>query len=227
MKKIILTLTAALSFGSAHAGFGSLSSIASKVAEDTTGVSSSDVDVNGFLTKANITSKLFLESRAQLAYALASKANADELKTRLTSLQGTSNLKEKEAIQKEIKTLSDQVLEASKKDEVQTIQMLQAMDVKKRQFVVDSISNFIIAAINAAELVKNSKQVSLSIAANPLTLKESGLSLSDSKSLISNLSDIAKNSSGALIEYPKLLKKAGIKYIAPTSAATKPKEVAL
>lgn len=227
MKKIVLALTAALSFGSAHAGFGSISSFASKVTEGVSGVSSSNVDVNGFLTKANVTSNLFLESRAQLAYALASKADADELKTRLTSLQSASDLKEKDAIQKQIKKLSDQVLEASKKDEAQTIETLQAMDEKKRQFVVDSMANFTIAALGATELVHNSKQVSLSIVADPSTLTNSGLTLSDSKNLIGNISDIAKNSSGALIEYPKLLKKAGIQYTAPTSAATKPKEVAL
>ena len=119
MKKIaiVLAATASISASGVYAGFGSLSNLSSSLSESVTGVSSSNMDLNGFFTQAKATNAMFIQSRTALASLLASKQDSDELKAKQKSLKTTSDLKEKEAIQKQIVALSDSVLEASQKDE--------------------------------------------------------------------------------------------------------------
>ncbi|MFW2068138.1 hypothetical protein ACG9ZB_16980, partial [Acinetobacter johnsonii] len=96
-----------------YAGFGSLSNLSTSLSESVTGVSSSNMDLNGFFTQAKATKAMFIQSRTALDSLLASKQDSDELKAKQKSLKTTSDLKEKEAIQKQIVALSDSVLEAS------------------------------------------------------------------------------------------------------------------
>lgn len=229
MKKIVIVLaiTASMGASSVYAGFGSLSSLASNLTESATGVSSSNMDLNGFFTQAKATNQMFIESRAALAYVLANKQDAEELKTKLNSFKTTSDLKEKQAIQQEITKLSANVLDASKKDEANTVEQLAVLNSEKKQLLLKSMSNFVIASLSARELVVNSKQVSMSLLSNPTGLSNTGLSLVDAKSLLGDVSGIAKNSTMAIVEYPKLLKKAGIEFKAPESSTSKPQEIKL
>lgn len=229
MKKfsIVLAISASMGASSVYAGFGSLSSLASTLTESATGVSSSNMDLNGFFTQAKATNQMFIESRAALAYVLANKQNAEELKTKLNSFKTTSDLKEKQAIQQEITKLSANVLDASKKDEQTTIDQLSSLNADKKQLLVKSMTNFVIAGLSARELVVNSKQVSMSLLSNPAGLSNTGLSLVDAKSLLGDVSGIAKNSTMAIVEYPKLLKKAGIEFKAPESSTSKAQEISL
>lgn len=229
MKKIaiVLAVTASMGASSVYAGFGSLSSLASNLTESATGVSSSNMDLNGFFTQAKATNQMFIESRAALAYVLANKQDAEELKTKLNSFKTTSDLKEKQAIQQEITKLSANVLDASKKDEANTVEQLAVLNSEKKQLLLKSMSNFVIASLSARELVVNSKQVSMSLLSNPTGLSNTGLSLVDAKSLLGDVSGIAKNSTMAIVEYPKLLKKAGIEFKAPESSTSKPQEIKL
>jgi hypothetical protein len=229
MKKfsIVLAISASMGASSVYAGFGSLSSLASTLTESATGVSSSNMDLNGFFTQAKATNQMFIESRAALAYVLANKQNAEELKTKLNSFKTTSDLKEKQAIQQEITKLSANVLDASKKDEQTTIDQLSSLNADKKQLLVKSMTNFVIAGLSARELVVNSKQVSMSLLSNPAGLSNTGLSLVDAKSLLGDVSGIAKNSTMAIVEYPKLLKKAGIEFKAPESSTSKTQEISL
>ena len=229
MKKIaiVLAITASMGASSVYAGFGSLSSLASTLTESATGVSSSNMDLTGFFTQAKATNQMFIESRAALAYVLANKQDAEELKTKLNSFKTTSDIKEKQAIQQEITKLSANVLDASKKDEENTVEQLAALNSEKKQLLLKSMSNFLIAGLSARELVVNSKQVSMSLLSNPTGLSNTGLSLVDAKSLLGDVSGIAKNSTMAIVEYPKLLKKAGIEFKAPESSASKTQEIIL
>ncbi|MGS0707247.1 hypothetical protein ACVBEE_12175 [Acinetobacter sp. ANC 3781] len=229
MKKIaiVLAVTASMGASSVYAGFGSLSSLASNLTESATGVSSSNMDLNGFFTQAKATNQMFIESRAALAYVLANKQDAEELKTKLNSFKTTSDLKEKQAIQQEITKLSATVLDASKKDEENTVEQLAALNSEKKQLLLKSMSNFVIAGLSARELVVNSKQVSMSLLSNPTGLSNTGLSLVDAKSLLGDVSGIAKNSTMVIVEYPKLLKKAGIEFKVPESSASKTQEITL
>ena len=229
MKKIaiVLAITASMGASSVYAGFGSLSSLASTLTESATGVSSSNMDLNGFFTQAKATNQMFIESRAALAYVLANKQDAEELKTKLNSFKTTSDLKEKQAIQQEITKLSATVLDASKKDEENTVEQLAALNSEKKQLLLKSMSNFVIAGLSARELVVNSKQVSMSLLSNPTGLSNTGLSLVDAKSLLGDVSGIAKNSTMVIVEYPKLLKKAGIEFKVPESSASKTQEITL
>lgn len=226
MKKIAMVLAVSASFGASNvlAGFGSLSSIASSLTETATGVSSSNLDLNGFFTQAKKTNAMFIESRAALAYVLANKQDAEELKTKLSSFKTTSDVKEKQAIQQEITKLSANVLDASQKDEQATVEQLSALNAEKKQLLIKSMSNFVIAGLSARELIVNSKPVSMSLLSNPAGLSNTGLSLVDAKSLLGDVTGIAKNSTMALVEYPKLLKKAGIDFKVPESSASKPQE---
>ncbi|OTG76110.1 hypothetical protein B9T26_03165 [Acinetobacter sp. ANC 4169] len=225
MKKIAIVLAVSASMGasSVYAGFGSLSSLASTLTESATGVSSSNMDLNGFFTQAKATNAMFIQSRSALASLLASKKDSDELKAKQKSLKTTSDLKEKEAIQKEIIAMSNAVLEASKKDEAATVAMLSALDTKQKKLLLDSATNFVIASLTARDLALGAKQVSMSMMANPGSLTNTGLSLVDAKNVMGDISGIAKNSSMALVEYPKLFKKAGIEFKVPASSAEKPK----
>ena len=225
MKKIaiVLAVTASMGASSVYAGFGSLSNLASSLSESATGVSSSNMDINGFFTQAKATNAMFIQSRTALASLLASKQDSDELKAKQKSLKTTSNLKEKEAIQKQIVAMSNAVLEASQKDEEATVAKLSALNVEQKKNLLDSATNFVIASLTARELAGGAKQVSTSLITNPSSLTNTGMSLVDAKNIVGDITGIAKNSTMALVEYPKLFKKAGIEFKMPTSSSEKPK----
>ena len=225
MKKIaiVLAVTASMGASSVYAGFGSLSNLASSLSESATGVSSSNMDINGFFTQAKATNAMFIQSRTALASLLANKQDSDELKAKQKSLKTTSNLKEKEAIQKQIVAMSNAVLEASQKDEEATVAKLSALNVEQKKNLLDSATNFVIASLTARELAGGAKQVSTSLITNPSSLTNTGMSLVDAKNIVGDITGIAKNSTMALVEYPKLFKKAGIEFKMPTSSSDKPK----
>ena len=225
MKKIAIVLAAAASISASgvYAGFGSLSNLSSSLSESVTGVSSSNMDLNGFFTQAKATNAMFIQSRTALASLLASKQDSDELKAKQKSLKTTSDLKEKEAIQKQIVALSDSVLEASQKDEEATVAKLSALNAEQKKHLLNSATNFAIASLTARELAVGAKKVSTSLIANPSSLTNTGMSLVDAKGMVGDITGIAKNSTMALVEYPKLFKKAGIEFKMPTSSSDKPK----
>ena len=225
MKKIaiVLAVTASMGASSVYAGFGSLSNLASSLSESATGVSSSNMDINGFFTQAKATNAMFIQSRTALASLLANKQDSDELKAKQKSLKTTSNLKEKEAIQKQIVAMSNAVLEASQKDEEATVAKLSALNVEQKKNLLDSATNFVIASLTARELAGGAKQVSTSLITNPSSLTNTGMSLVDAKNIVGDITGIAKNSTMAVVEYPKLFKKAGIEFKMPTSSSEKPK----
>lgn len=225
MKKIaiVLAATASISASGVYAGFGSLSNLSSSLSESVTGVSSSNMDLNGFFTQAKATNAMFIQSRTALASLLASKQDSDELKAKQKSLKTTSDLKEKEAIQKQIVALSDSVLEASQKDEEATVAKLSALNAEQKKHLLNSATNFAIASLTARELAVGAKKVSTSLIANPNSLTNTGMSLVDAKGIVGDITGIAKNSTMALVEYPKLFKKAGIEFKVPTSSSEKPK----
>ena len=225
MKKIAIVLAAAASISASgvYAGFGSLSNLSSSLSESVTGVSSSNMDLNGFFTQAKATNAMFIQSRTALASLLASKQDSDELKAKQKSLKTTSDLKEKEAIQKQIVALSDSVLEASQKDEEATVAKLSALNAEQKKHLLNSATNFAIASLTARELAVGAKKVSTSLIANPNSLTNTGMSLVDAKGIVGDITGIAKNSTMALVEYPKLFKKAGIEFKVPTSSSEKPK----
>lgn len=225
MKKIsiVLAISASMGASSVYAGLGSLSSLASTLTESATGVSSSNMDLNGFFTQAKAANAMFLQSRTALASLLASKKDSDELKAKQKSLKTTSDLKEKEAIQKEIVAMSNAVLEASQKDEAATVAKLASLNADQKKHLLDSATNFVIASLTARELAVGAKQVSTSLITNPASLTNTGMSLVDAKNVVGDITGIAKNSTLALVEYPKLFKKAGIEFKLPTSSAEKPR----
>lgn len=225
MKKIaiVLAASASISASGVYAGFGSLSNISSSLSESVTGVSSSNMDLNGFFTQAKATNAMFIQSRTALASLLASKQDSDELKAKQKSLKTTSDLKEKEAIQKQIVALSDSVLEASQKDEEATVAKLSALNAEQKKHLLNSATNFAIASLTARELAVGAKKVSTSLITNPSSLTNTGMSLVDAKGMVGDITGIAKNSTMALVEYPKLFKKAGIEFKVPTSSSEKPK----
>lgn len=228
MKKIAIFLTMAVSMGASntYAGFGSLSSLASSISESATGVSSSNMDIGGFLTQAKATNTMFIQSRTALASLLASKQDSDELRAKQKSLNTTSDLKEKDALQKQIVAMSDTVLAASQKDEAVTVAKLSALSVEQKKYLLDSATNFVIASLTAREMAGGAKQIGTSLITNPKSVTDTGMSLVDAKTMLGDITGIAKNSSMALVEYPKLLKKAGIEFKMPTSSADKPKILA-
>ncbi|WP_286729624.1 hypothetical protein [Acinetobacter sp. UBA1297] len=227
MKKIaiVLAVTASMGTSSIYAGFGSLSNLSSSLSESITGVSSSNMDLNGFFTQAKATNAMFIQSRTALASLLASKQDSDELKIKQKILKTTSDLKEKEAIQKQIVALSNTVLETSQKDEEATVAKLSALNVEQKKHLLNSATNFAIASLTARELALGAKQVSTNLISNPTGLTNTGMTLIDAKGLVNDITGIAKNSTMALVEYPKLLKKAGIEFKVPTSSSDKPKNL--
>ncbi|MCX0340715.1 hypothetical protein [Acinetobacter radioresistens] len=227
MKKIAIVLAVTVSMGtsSIYAGFGSLSNLSSSLSESITGVSSSNMDLNGFFTQAKATNAMFIQSRTALASLLASKQDSDELKIKQKILKTTSDLKEKEAIQKQIVALSNTVLETSQKDEEATVAKLSALNVEQKKHLLNSATNFAIASLTARELALGAKQVSTNLISNPTGLTNTGMTLIDAKGLVNDITGIAKNSTMALVEYPKLLKKAGIEFKVPTSSSDKPKNL--
>lgn len=202
--------------------FKKLSSAVSNV----TSGGNTTVDVNGFLAKAQETNQLFTDSRTQLALMLADKGKAAELEAKLQALKATSDLKEKQAINAEINNISQSVVDAAKNDQDATAnQLAQAGDDVKKKAIA-AVKNFGLAALKANELVPASQQVTTTIATNPQLLLQSNVSAGDAKSLISNVSGIASNSSLALVDMPKIFTKAKIKLEMPTSAAAKAEAVA-
>lgn len=228
MKKLtaVLCLVGTMFLSSnAFAGFGSLSGLASQLTETATGVSPNNMDLAGFLKQASATNQMFIQSCTCLATLFAERKDAEQLKTKLNSLKTTSDAKEKEAIQKEITKLTNDVLDASKKDEAATIEKINALNASQKQQLIKSMTNFGLAGLTARELVANSKGMSMQLIINPMALTNSGLSLMDAKDLFSDVTGIAKNSTLALVEYPQLMKKAGVNFKAPESTATQPQDI--
>lgn len=227
MKKLvsICLVTSAIFASNTQAGFGSLSGLASQLTEAATGVSSNNMDLAGFLKQAQATNQMFTQSRTSLATLFAERKDAEELKTKLNSLKTTSNVKEKEAIQKEITQLTNNVLTASKKDQEATLEKINSLNVSQKQQLIKSMTNFALAGLSARELVANSKGVSMQMLSNPTALTSSGMSLMDAQGLFSDVTGIAKNSTMALVEYPQLLKKAGVNFTVPTSTTTKAQDI--
>ncbi len=102
---------------------------------------------------------------------------------------------------------------------------LNALSVSQKQLLVNSLTNFAIAGLSARELVLNSKQVSMQMLSNPRSVSDSGMSFMDAKGLLGDVTGIAKNATMALVEYPQLMKKAGLNFKAPESAAAKPVDI--
>ena len=183
------------------------------------------MDLNGFFTQAKATNAMFIQSRTALASLLASKQDSDELKAKQKSFKTTSDLKEKDAIQKQIVAMSNAVLDASQKDEAATVAKLSALNAEQKKHLLNSATNFAIASLTARELAVGAKKVSTSLIANPNSLTNTGMSLVDAKGMVGDITGIAKNSTLALVEYPKLFKKAGIDFKVPTSSSDKPKNL--
>ena len=87
--------------------------------------------------------------------------------------------------------------------------------------LIDAATNFAIASLMAKDLAPAAKQITMSIVANPSSITSNGFTVSNAQSLVTNLVGIAKNSSLALVETPRLFKKAGIDYSVPSSSKTK------
>src|SRR5690606_25020454 len=121
--------------------------------------------------------------------------------------------------------LTNAVLEASKKDEAATLERINALNTSQKQHLMNSLTKFAIAGLSARELVVNSKQVSMQLLSNPSTISNSGMSFMDAKGLLSDVTGIAKSLTMALVEYPQLMKKAGLNFKAPESAAAKPVDI--
>ena len=226
-KRTVVCLASTMLLASnTFAGFASLSSLASQVVDSASGTSSSTgMDLASFFQQAKTANQMFLQSRTSLATLFAERKESAELQLKLESLKTTSNLKEKEAIQKEITQLTNAVLDASKKDEAATIEKINALSASQKDQLLKSMTNFTLASLTARELVTNSKGVSMQLLSNPKSLGNSGLSLMDAKGLLGDVTSIAKNSSMALIEYPQLLKKANVSFKVPTSTAEKPQDI--
>src|SRR5690606_2923833 len=79
MKKIvsILILGSAVLTSQSHAGFGTLSGLASKVVETTTGTSSQNLDLAGFFKQAQATNAMFIQSRTALATLFAERKDSE------------------------------------------------------------------------------------------------------------------------------------------------------
>ena len=202
-----------------------LGGLASKLTETATNQPSQPIDINSYIAKAKATNLMFTQSRTALATLFAERQDAEEIKIKRDLLNKTSDLKEKDAIQKDITKLTNSVLTANQKDEAAMVEKIQNFDARKKQLLVESMTNFVIAGLSARELVTSSKQVSTQLLTNPMSLSNSGLSLVDAKGLIGDVSGIAKNSTMALVQYPQLLKKAGVSFKVPDSATTKPVEL--
>ena len=99
------------------------------------------MDLNGFFTQAKATNAMFIQSRTALASLLASKQDSDELKAKQKSLKTTSDLKEKDAIQKQIVAMSNAVLDASQKDEAATVAKLSALNAEQKETFIGELCN--------------------------------------------------------------------------------------
>src|SRR5699024_6251309 len=106
-----------------------------------------------------------------------------------------------------------------------TVAKLSVLNAEQKKHLLNSATNFAIASLTARELAVGAKKVSTSLIANPNSLTNTGMSLVDAKGVVGDITGIAKNSTLALVEYPKLFKKAGIEFKVPTSSADKPKNL--
>lgn len=201
------------------------SKVTSAVSAVTGSSANNTVDIQGFLANAELVNSLFSTSRAQLALMLTDQKTASELQAKLDSLKTTSNPKEKAATQAQIDTISQAVLDAAKKDQDAAANQLQNASTAKKEKAVAALTNFGLAALKASDLAPQGKGVSTSIMSNPTMLLNSGYNASQFKSLYSNLTGIASNSTFALKDMPKIFAAAKIKVEMPTSSASKPVEV--
>lgn len=171
------------------------------------------VDVEGFMTKAAVTNKLFQDSALTLAMAVGDKAKVAELEALKKSLEAASDPKEKEALIKQISDTSTATLNAASEEKDAAAARLSEAQGEQLEKYVSAAKNFALGALQAAELAPAGQSAIASLQSNPLqAAKLLGL-----KRTIADITGIVGNSTLAVTKVPSIFMAAKIPLVLPTS----------
>lgn len=177
------------------------------------GGSGTAVDVEGFMTKAANTNKLFQDSALVLAMAVGDKAKVAELEALQKTLEATTDPKEKEAVIKQIAAASNATLTAaSEEKEAAAARLSEAKEEQLAKYVL-AAKHFALGALQAAELAPAGQSALASLQSNPLQVTK----LLGLKNTIGDIAGIVKGSSLALTKVPGIFATAKIPLTLPKS----------
>ena len=177
------------------------------------GSSGTAVDVDGFMTKASETNKLFQDSALTLALAVSDKDKVAELETLQTALAATADPKEKDALVKQISEKSTAALNAASEQQEAAAARISTAKDEQRDKYIKAAANFALGTLQAAELAPAGQSAIASLESNPLqATKLLGL-----KRTMSDVTGIVSNSTLALTKVPGIFRAANIPLTLPTS----------
>lgn len=171
------------------------------------------VDVEGFMTKASETNKLFQDSALTLALAVSDKDKVAELETLQTALAATADPKEKEALVKQLSEKSTAALNAASEQQEAAAARLSAAKDDQRDKYLKAAKNFALGALQATELAPAGQSAIASLQSNPLQVTK----LFGLKRTMSDVAGIVSNSTLALTKVPSIFRAANIPLTLPTS----------
>ena len=177
------------------------------------GGSGTAVDVDGFMTKASETNKLFQDSALTLALAVSDKDKVAELESLQTALAATADPKEKDALVKQISEKSTAALNAASEQQEAAAARISTAKDEQRDKYIKAATNFALGALQATELAPAGQSAIASLQSNPLqATKLLGL-----KRTMSDVTGIVGNSTLALTKVPGIFRAAKIPLTLPTS----------
>lgn len=216
MKKIVSTLLASLlAFSSvpAMAQFGGLGALSGAAK----GGDAGDVDgqVKGFVQKSNDINGLVFTSLKTINAAYASDEEAAKIAEEVKAFNASTDPKERAAkVAEAQKTEGAKLAELTKSADAQ--EKTKNLSKEKQQRVLASVSNFMVAALRAAELSKSGQSIVQSVSANPMSIGK----VLPVKDALPILADAAKTSADVIPGFIKVLQGANLK-VAKVDANTK------
>lgn len=171
------------------------------------------VDIEGFMTKASVTNKLFQDSALILAMAVGDKAKVAELDALQKSLEVAADPKEKEALVKQIADASTATLNAATEQKEAAALRLSEVQGEQRDKYVSAAKSFALGVLQAAELAPAGQSAIVSLQSNPLQVTK----LLGLKRTVTDITGIAGNSTLALTKVPSIFMAAKIPLVLPTS----------
>jgi len=222
LKKLVSIVTCgllALTGTSAYAQFGGLGGLTKGVTGGGDGGGDIEGQVKSFMDKSGEINRLVFTSLKAINAAYATDEEAKKIAEDVKAFNAITDPKEQAA-----KVAEAQKTETAKLEELtkskDAVEKTKKLDSAKQKQVANSVGNFLIAALRAAELSKSGQSIVQGVSSNPMNIGK----VVPVKDALPILADAASTSTKVLPGYIKILQGANVS--APkVTAESKPQEV--
>lgn len=219
MKKIISVITCGLLALSASSAFAQFGGLGGMVKGGGGGGGDVEGQVKGFMEKSTEINKLVFTSLKAINAAYATDEEAQKIAEEIKAFNAITDPKESAAkVAEAQKTESAKLEELTKSKDA--VDKTKKLSKDKQKQVANSVGNFLIAALRAAELTKSGQSIVQGVASNPMSIGK----VAPVKDALPILADAASTSTKVIPSFIKVLQGANV--AAPkVTAESKPQEV--